>query len=77
MKEKVKEFWEEYKWPIVEGVFFIAGIALVYNAGVYYGSLRCATGAGVIAEMTPELTFGEFKKQVLNKTFDTSKYLVK
>lgn len=52
------------------GVF----LACIEGIGRHEGMVEIAKGIEVIAEKTPDLTFGEFLNQMENKTFDTEVY---
>lgn len=77
MKEKVKEFWENNKLWISVGGLVICECAALYFCGRHRGMQIITNGVMKIASKTPELTFGDFQKQVLDGTFDAAKYVVK
>ena len=77
MKEKMKKFWEKNKHSIMFGMFCASIYAAYYlggKAGEKFMMQKIGLGFDRIADVTPELTFGEYKKMILEETFDSSVY---
>lgn len=77
MKMTLTNLWDVYGGTIKYlacccGIGVLA--ACIKAVGRHEGMAELARGIEVIAEKTPDLTFGEFSSQMENKTFDTEVY---
>lgn len=78
VKLNVEKFWEE-NGEMIKKTSIIVGYGLfAYLMGIILGdaiaTIQIDVGLNHIADKTPELTFGEYKRLVMNKEFDPKKY---